>query len=93
MTPNGYADSPVGDRFVQPDEHCMPFRQFLEILYVQTEDSDGIDRDIAYVQKQNSSLTDEFFELLKDTGKVHSFKITQKFKRNVCVILNRCKFI
>lgn len=63
MTPNGYADAPIGKRFVQPDEHQMTFEEFLKILMGEN------DQDIAYVQKQNSSFTDEFCELLPDTGK------------------------
>ena len=63
MTPNGYADAPVGDRFVLPHEEQMKMRDFLSIL----NDNDG-SKDVVYIQKQNSSFTDEFSELIPDAG-------------------------
>ena len=58
VTPNGYADAVVGDKFVMPEERDMQFSKFLDILEGKIQD-----RGIFYVQKQNSNLTDEFQEL------------------------------
>ena len=62
FTPNGYADAPVGDQFVLPDERGMNFGTFLDIL----EKNRG--EKVAYIQKQNSSFLDEFEELIPDAG-------------------------
>ena len=64
VTPNGYADAPLGDRFVLPEERLMPFRKFLSI-WERKEKSNGV----FYIQKQNSNFTDEFSQLLADAGK------------------------
>lgn len=58
VTPNGYADAVVGDKFVMPEEREMQFSKFLDILEGRIQK-----RGIFYVQKQNSNLTDEFQEL------------------------------
>lgn len=65
MTPNGYADAPVGERFVLPHEEQMTMSDFLRLLNKQQEAGS---RDVVYVQKQNSSFTDEFSELMPDAG-------------------------
>ena len=55
VTPNGYADAVVGEKFVLPEEREMKFSEFLDILEGKSHDPG-----IFYVQKQNSNLTDEF---------------------------------
>ena len=64
MTPNGYADAPVGDHFVLPHEEQMKMRDFLRLL----NDEEKGSQDVVYIQKQNSSFTDEFSELIPDAG-------------------------
>lgn len=64
VTPNGYADAVVGDRFVMPEERQMTISQFLDIMEGKVE-ANGI----FYIQKQNSSLTLEFEELVGDIEK------------------------
>ena len=64
VTPNGYADGVVGDRFVMPEERTMKFAEFLDILEGRSTKEGGI----FYIQKQNSNFTDEFSELLSDAG-------------------------
>ncbi|XP_001637377.3 bifunctional peptidase and (3S)-lysyl hydroxylase Jmjd7 [Nematostella vectensis] len=61
VTPNGYADAIVGDRFVMPEERLMKFGHFLDILEKRVE-ANGV----FYVQKQNSNFTDEFSEIISD---------------------------
>ena len=63
VTPNGYADAVVGEKFVMPEEREMTFSEFLDILEGKIQD-----RGIYYVQKQNSNLTDEFQELLDESA-------------------------
>ena len=63
VTPNGYADAPLGDRFVLPEERIMPFDKFLKI-WQRKEKSNGV----FYIQKQNSNFTDEFGQLMADAG-------------------------
>ena len=60
VTPNGYADSVVGDRFVMPEERVMKFAEFLDILEGKSSTENGV----FYIQKQNSNFTGEFSELL-----------------------------
>eukprot|EP00794_Sanderia_malayensis_P005279 gene5279-5946_t len=60
-TPNGYADAPVGDRFVLPEEKFMLFKEFLTI-WEENDKTNGVH----YIQKQNSNFTDEFSVLVKD---------------------------
>lgn len=73
-TPNGYADAPVGDQFILPDEQVMKFKEFLTKLDANVDD------EVVYIQKQNSSFTDEFSELMPDAG-IHnaSFFVTIDF--------------
>ncbi|XP_050411134.1 bifunctional peptidase and (3S)-lysyl hydroxylase Jmjd7 [Patella vulgata] len=59
VTPNGYADAIHDGKFVMPEERLMSMSRFLDIL-----DSPG--KEVFYIQKQNSNLTDEFTEILKD---------------------------
>jgi len=61
VTPHGYADAPLGDRFLLPEERLMPFRKFLSI-WERKEKSNGV----FYIQKQNSNFTDEFSQLITD---------------------------
>ncbi|XP_062509764.1 bifunctional peptidase and (3S)-lysyl hydroxylase Jmjd7-like [Corticium candelabrum] len=61
VTPNGYADSVVGDRFVMPEERRMKFVDFLDIMRHPTRHSG-----VFYIQKQNSNFSEEFKELLSD---------------------------
>ena len=63
VTPNGYADAPLGDRFVLPEERLMLFKDFLDI-WARKVKANGV----FYIQKQNSNFTDEFNELIKDAG-------------------------
>ena len=63
VTPNGYADAVVGDKFVMPEERETKFSKFLDILEGKIQD-----RGIFYVQKQNSNLTDEFQELCAEAA-------------------------
>lgn len=68
MTPNGYADAPVGDRFVLPHEEQMKMRDFLQLLNNERS------KDVVYIQKQNSSFTDEFSELIPDAGNYYLYR-------------------
>lgn len=61
VTPNGYADSVNGDRFVMPEERQMTFSALLDIIEGR-EKSSGV----FYVQKQCSNLTEELPELTAD---------------------------
>jgi hypothetical protein len=61
VTPNGYADAVVGDRFVTPEERKMKFSNFLDIM-----DNPEQHLGVFYVQKQNSNFADELGELLVD---------------------------
>ncbi len=63
-TPNGYADAPIGDRFVLPGEKIMLFKDFLRI-WEENDTSNGVH----YIQKQNSNFTDEFSVLVGDAGR------------------------
>lgn len=63
VTPNGYADAVVGNKFVMPEEREMEFSKFLDILEGKVKE-----RGIFYVQKQNSNLTSEFEELCKEAA-------------------------
>jgi len=69
MTPNGYADAPMGDRFVLPHEEQMRMREFVDVLNSSSLSSSG--GDVVYIQKQNSSFTEEFEELIPDAGNVY----------------------
>lgn len=61
VTPNGYADAVFQDRFVMPEEHKMPFKDFLDIVEKKVTSPN-----VFYVQKQCSNLTEEFPELVCD---------------------------
>ncbi|XP_031573392.1 bifunctional peptidase and (3S)-lysyl hydroxylase Jmjd7-like [Actinia tenebrosa] len=61
VTPNGYADAVVGDRFVMAEDRSMKMKQFLDILDHKTEE-----KGIFYIQKQNSNFTEEFSEIICD---------------------------
>lgn len=63
VTPNGYADAVLGDKFVMPEEREMQFSEFLDILEGKNQDPG-----IFYVQKQNSNLIDEFQELCDEAA-------------------------
>ena len=60
VTPNGYADSPLGDMFMMPEERRMKMSDFFERL------NSPSDNEVFYIQKQNSNLTDEFKDIFKD---------------------------
>jgi len=60
VTPNGFADSPVGDRFVMPEERKIKFRTFLQLLEQGSQN-----KQVLYIQKQNSNLTQEFPDLMQ----------------------------
>lgn len=66
VTPTGYADaiSPDGTHFVMPYEKKMNLSSFLDTLKDKTRSLPH------YIQKQNSNLTDEFSELLKDVSEL-----------------------
>ena len=76
VTPNGYADAVVGDKFVMPEEREMKFSEFLDILEGKIQD-----RGIFYIQKQNSNLTDEFKELCDESASEISWA-TEAFGKN-----------
>ncbi|XP_055592680.1 bifunctional peptidase and (3S)-lysyl hydroxylase Jmjd7 [Uranotaenia lowii] len=63
VTPNGYADGLASldgeEYFVLPLEMEMPMDEFLDAL-------DRKDRDILYIQRQNSNLVEDFEELWQD---------------------------
>lgn len=63
VTPNGYADAVLEDKFVMPEEREMQFSEFLDILEGKRKDPA-----IFYVQKQNSNLTSEFRELSEEAA-------------------------
>ena len=63
VTPNGFADAVVGNKFVMPEEREMKFSKFLDILEGKVKE-----QGIFYVQKQNSNLTEEFQELCTDAA-------------------------
>lgn len=60
VTPNGYADSVLGDKFMLPEERIMTFNDFLDEMNCPV-----LDR-VLYLQKQNNCLVDEFSSLLED---------------------------
>ncbi|CAH0556760.1 unnamed protein product [Brassicogethes aeneus] len=66
LTPNGYADglnkSETGVFFVLPEEKEVKFDEFLTIL---DQKQDNL---IAYIQRQNSNLTQDFLEIVDDVG-------------------------
>ncbi|XP_021700731.1 jmjC domain-containing protein 7 [Aedes aegypti] len=63
ITPNGYADGLAkhdgADFFVLPMETQMSMGEFLDTL-------DRKDENILYIQRQNSNLTEDFYELWRD---------------------------
>ncbi|KAL8624051.1 hypothetical protein ACOMHN_019474 [Nucella lapillus] len=61
VTPNGYADAVYQGHFVMPEERAMRVRHFLDVLE-SPETAEGV----FYVQKQNSSLTEEFRTVMGD---------------------------
>ena len=76
VTPNGYADAVVGDRFVMPEERKMKFANFLDIM----EDPEQY-LGVFYVQKQNSNFVDELGELLVD-AELHIPWVTEALDRH-----------
>jgi len=62
VTPNGYADAITDGKFVMPYEESMTFKDFIDII----ENPEKKQNAIHYIQRQNSNLTDEMFELLQD---------------------------
>lgn len=66
VTPDGYADSVVDDKyFVQPLYEKMPFREFMARC-IEHPSGDPTALGVHYIQLQNDSLRTEFAELLKD---------------------------
>ncbi|KAM4541253.1 bifunctional peptidase and (3S)-lysyl hydroxylase JMJD7 [Fundulus diaphanus] len=61
VTPNGYADAVVGDRFVMPEERRMSFSSVLDIIEGKVQKNG-----VFYVQKQCSNLLQELPELVDD---------------------------
>ncbi|XP_072221409.1 bifunctional peptidase and (3S)-lysyl hydroxylase JMJD7 isoform X2 [Leuresthes tenuis] len=61
VTPNGYADAVVGDRFVMPEERQMSFSSVLDILEGKVQRGG-----VFYIQKQCSNLLQELPELIDD---------------------------
>lgn len=65
-TPNGYADGistqhPSGSEyFVMPEEKKMTMKQFIDHL------DDPNEKHVYYIQKQNSNLIEDFYELHND---------------------------
>lgn len=62
VTPNGYADAITDGYFVLPEERVMPMEEFLKSL------ENPVENRVHYIQKQNSNLTEEFPELIADSG-------------------------
>lgn len=60
VTPDGLADSAVGEMFMMPEERGMKMADFIERLNVTKQN------EVFYIQKQNSNLTDEFKEVFSD---------------------------
>lgn len=71
ITPNGYADAVTDGKFVMPCEKTMKMNDFLNIIENPTAY-----KDIYYIQKQNSNLTDEFSTLLQDVDQGISWGTT-----------------
>lgn len=61
VTPTGYADAAVGENFVMPEERRITVNKFLNIIENPASQSG-----VFYAQKQNSSLTEEFAEIMGD---------------------------
>uniref|UniRef100_A0A3Q2DU11 Jumonji domain containing 7 n=1 Tax=Cyprinodon variegatus TaxID=28743 RepID=A0A3Q2DU11_CYPVA len=61
VTPNGYADAVLGDRFVMPEERQMRFSAVLDIIEGKVQR-----KGVFYVQKQCSNLLQELPELVDD---------------------------
>lgn len=62
LTPNGYADAVTDGQFVLPKERTVHMGDFLNLL------EDPVKGQVPYIQKQNSNLTEEFPELVVDSG-------------------------
>ncbi|GFS53630.1 bifunctional peptidase and [Nephila pilipes] len=60
VTPNGYADAVLGDKFMLPEERIMTFNEFLDEMNCPVHDR------VLYLQKQNNCLVDEFSCLMED---------------------------
>ena len=60
VTPDGYADSAVGEMFMMPEERRMKMADFIERL------NNAKQNEVYYIQKQNSNLTDEFKDVFND---------------------------
>ncbi|GFR09993.1 bifunctional peptidase and [Trichonephila clavata] len=60
VTPNGYADAILEDRFMLPEERTISFNEFLDEMNCPVHDR------VLYLQKQNNCLVDEFSCLMKD---------------------------
>ncbi|MED6268887.1 hypothetical protein CHARACLAT_027288 [Characodon lateralis] len=61
VTPNGYADAVVGDRFVMPEERQMSVSSVLDIIEGKVQKNG-----VFYIQKQCSNLLQELPELVGD---------------------------
>ncbi|KAL6075674.1 JmjC domain-containing protein 7 [Balamuthia mandrillaris] len=61
VTPTGYGDAIVGDRFVTPDIRKMPFTHFLQAL----SDHSSFNG-IPYIQHQNGNFSKDFSKLWRD---------------------------
>ena len=59
-TPNGYADAPLGELFMMPEERQMTMEEFVQHIENPSPDQ------VYYIQKQNSNLTDEFRNIIED---------------------------
>lgn len=75
VTPNGYADGVVGDRFVMPEERLMTFARFLDVM-----ENPNRYHGVYYIQKQNSNFTAELEELLAD-AELHIPWVTEAIGR------------
>ena len=61
MTPDGYADAMLGERFMMPEDRRMTMTKFIDIIN-DPRSANGV----FYIQKQNSNLTEEFGEVIDD---------------------------
>ena len=63
VTPDGLADSAVGEMFMMPEERGMKMEDFIKRL------NDPRPNEVYYIQKQNSNLTNEFTEVFNDVDR------------------------
>ena len=60
VTPNGLADAITEEKFVLPEERLLTICSFLDLA------QDKCEKDVYYIQKQNSNMTSEFQDLMCD---------------------------